>query len=205
MRRVESEPPEVYLLPGESHFSEGPMIIRTLLGSCVAATFWSPRRGAGALSHSLLPHYATSVAEASAVEGRRYVDFAIRELALRFDLLGVPRAEVQVKLFGGADVLPVPGLQSTRLTVGEQNCRAALAVVSAEGLNLISSSLRGNVGYDVRLDTRTGEVHIRRLMSAMGERPIVHPRTNHAAGARSAAGTPIIFPVFTRARPGRRR
>ena len=63
-----------------------PAILRTLLGSCVGVTFWSPRwawarsaTDAAALSASGLPGRA---------DGYRYVDFAIRDLARQFDALG---------------------------------------------------------------------------------------------------------------------
>ena len=42
-------------------------------------------------------------------EGYRYVDFSIRYLARQFDALGACRRELEVKVFGGADVLPVHG------------------------------------------------------------------------------------------------
>jgi chemotaxis receptor (MCP) glutamine deamidase CheD len=44
-------------------------------------------------------------AEKRLVTERRYVDFAIRQLAWQFDQLDVSRREVQVKVFGGAGVL----------------------------------------------------------------------------------------------------
>src|SRR5579872_451115 len=108
MLEVESELPEIYLQPGEVHFARKPSIIRTILGSCVGVTFWSARLGAGALCHALLPRCPkNSPAGLSPAAGRRYVDFAIRDLARQFDQLGACRAEVQVKVFGGADVLPI--------------------------------------------------------------------------------------------------
>src|SRR5579863_5316644 len=108
MREIEDELPEIYLQPGEVHFARRPSIIRTILGSCVGVTFWSARLGAGALCHALLPRCPRDLsAGLSLAAGRRYVDFAIRDLAREFDQLGVSRAEVQVKVFGGADVLPI--------------------------------------------------------------------------------------------------
>jgi chemotaxis receptor (MCP) glutamine deamidase CheD len=46
-------------------------------------------------------------AEKRLVTGRRYVDFSIRKLAWQFDQLDVSRGEVQVKVFGGAEVLGI--------------------------------------------------------------------------------------------------
>ena len=40
---------------GELYLARSPAILRTMLGSCVGVTFWSPRLGAGALCHGVLP------------------------------------------------------------------------------------------------------------------------------------------------------
>ena len=167
MFETEREQPEVYLQPGEAHFAKEPTIIRTILGSCVGVSFWSARLGAGALCHALLPHYPREFSSTSSPPaGRRYVDFAIRDLAREFDRLGALRSEVQVKVFGGADVLPVNASGPLRPTVGRQNCDAALEVLRSEGFQIIASSLGGTSGRSIRFDTGTGEVRLRRLPRA---------------------------------------
>lgn len=161
---IESDVAEVYLLPGEVHLARRPAIIRTILGSCVGVTFWCSRLGAGALTHSLLPWCPKNMTGAmKPADGRRYVDYSIRELAREFDALGAQRDEVQVKLFGGADVLLVSDPAYSKATVGKQNCAAALEVVSSEGFTVTASSLGGKAGMNIRFDTRNGEVLLRRL------------------------------------------
>lgn len=163
MLEVESEVTEVYLHPGESYLAHGPAVIRTILGSCVGVTFWNWRLGVGALTHSQLPRCPKGGAGLSVLEGRRYVDFAIREIARQFDELGAPRAEVQVKVFGGGDVLLVSDAASGKATVGKLNREAAIAVLDAEGFVVKASSVGGTSGLHIRFDTRTGEVLLRRL------------------------------------------
>jgi len=170
MLELEGKLPEVYLQPGELHLARKPAIIRTLLGSCVGVTFWSAKLGAGALCHALLPRCPkNSSADFSLATGRRYVDFSIRDLARRFDKLGALRSEVQVKLFGGADVLPVNRTAGSRATVGSQNCEAAIDVLRAEGFEVIASSLGGTRGRSIRFNTGTGEVLVRRLSRVVFE------------------------------------
>jgi chemotaxis protein CheD len=161
MPELESELAEVYLQPGESYFARTPAIIRTILGSCVGVTFWSARLGVGALSHAQLPRCpASSSVDIRRVAGR-YVDSTIRDLARHFDEMGALRSEVQVKVFGGADVLLVRDI--TRPTVGRLNCEAAIEVLRDEGFLVIASSTGGTSGVHIRFDTRTGEVQLRRL------------------------------------------
>jgi len=164
MPEIESEVSDVYLNPGESYLARKPAIIRTILGSCVGVTFWTRRLGIGALTHSQLPRCpSNSYPGLSRATGCRYVDFAIRDLARQFDELGARRAEVQVKVFGGADVLLVSDAVSAKPTVGKLNCETAIEVLHAEGFQVSASSLGGTLGLNIRFDTRTGEVLLRRL------------------------------------------
>ena len=101
----------------------------------------------------------------------RYVDFSIRYLARQFDGLGARRAEVEIKVFGGADVLPVRPDRSARLTVGAQNSRAALDVLREEGFAVLASDLGGARGRQVVFNTVTGDVLVRRLDSAKVQCP----------------------------------
>ena len=73
-----------------------PAILRTVLGSCVGVTFRVPRLGMAALCHPMLPAYPDGGrAKLGLAEGRRYVDFTIRDLARQFDSLGARRGEIE--------------------------------------------------------------------------------------------------------------
>jgi chemotaxis protein CheD len=151
--------PEIHVLPGESRLVNEPTILRTVLGSCVGLAFLVPRLGVAALCHPMLP---ASPPNARSPAGRRYVDFAIRDLVRQLEALGARRAEIQVKLFGGGDVLLVPR-GANRPTVGRLNQEAALRVLAEEGLAVIASSLGGICGLNLRFHTGTGEVLLWRL------------------------------------------
>jgi len=154
---------EVHVQPGESHLVREPMILRTVLGSCVGITFWAPRLGLAALCHPMLPRCPIKPGtKVHLAIGRRYVDFAIGDLARQFDSFAVNRGEVQVKLFGGGDVLLVSNERS-RPTVGRLNCKAAIEVLRDQGFNITASSLGGTSGLHIQFHTGTGEVLLRRL------------------------------------------
>jgi chemotaxis protein CheD len=93
------------------------------------------------------------------------VDFCIRYLAGQFDSLGASRHEVEVKLFGGADVLPVANNRRDRPTVGALNCRTATEVLAEEGFKVTASDLGGVRGRRIHFNTGTGEVLLVRLGS----------------------------------------
>ena len=175
--RSQGEVREIYVQPGESHLVSEPAVLRTVLGSCVGVTFLIPRLGLGALCHPMMPKCPHGqILGLSVHAGRRYVDFAIRELAHQFDQLGAARAEAVVKIFGGNDVLTVAG-SDLRRTIGKQNSEAAFRVLSEEGFAVSASCLGGTVGVHIAFDTRNGEVLLRRLDSG---------RKNGARNTRSA-------------------
>jgi len=154
---------EVHVQPGESHLVTEPTILRTVLGSCVGVTFRAPRLGVAALCHPMLPLCPKkSDTRMSLAAGRRYVDFAIRDLAEQMNSLGVRRDEVEVKLFGGGDVLLIPDTP-LRPTVGRLNCEAAIRALEDLGFVVRASSLGGTSGISIQFSTATGDVLLRRL------------------------------------------
>jgi chemotaxis protein CheD len=162
MDASENNLPEVYLQPGEVCLAKNPSILKTLLGSCVGVTFWSPHLRVGALCHGILPRCPRGM---ESTEGHRYVDFAICDLTRQMEKLGALRSDLQVKVFGGADVLPVGHMTVKKETVGYQNWHTALQVLQDEGLVVKASDLGGLVGRTIHFNTGTGEVFLRRLIA----------------------------------------
>jgi len=154
---------QVYVHPGETRVVKQPALLRTVLGSCVGVTFLVTAQGFAALCHPMLPQsVAARLSKPDAKLGRRYVDFAIREIGRRLDALGMVRREAVVKLFGGGDVLLTP-LAARRPTVGRQNVEMARRVLAEEGFAIAASSVGGSAGIRLEFNTETGEVRVWRL------------------------------------------
>lgn len=160
MRASDHNVEDVHVQPGECCLMTRPAVFRTVLGSCVGITFLVPRLGIGALCHPMLPRCPASTH--GDVERNRYVDSTIREMARNLNSLGATRAETQVKLFGGADVLAVTD-GHTGPTVGRLNAEMALRMLKKEGFTVAASSLGGKSGVQIQFRTNTGEVILRRL------------------------------------------
>lgn len=165
MTGTDASCPELFVQPGESHLVRGRAILRTLLGSCVGVTFWHPGLEIGALCHPMLPHCSGQAADQPVHARRRYVDFAISDLASQLLALGARPEETEVKLFGGADVL-LGGSSAGRRTVGSLNGEAALRCLRSEGFRVAASRLGGVSGLHLTFLTETGEVQVRRLAPA---------------------------------------
>lgn len=151
--------PTVNVQPGQIYLARDPMILKTILGSCVGVTFWSPRLGTGGLCHGILPRCPAG----GDSTGYRYVDYSIRYLVEQFEAIGVRRQELEIKLFGGADVLPVGTRRLDKPTIGAMNCLTALEVLKEEGLSALASDLGGTRGRTIHFHTGTGEVFAHRL------------------------------------------
>ncbi len=104
MMDTEDELAEVYVQPGESHLTTAPVDYPH--SSWVVCR--SRVSGSAAGRRRVVPSDVAALSgrgQAAKADPRRYVDYAIRELAQRFDALGIAAHERRVKLFGGADVL----------------------------------------------------------------------------------------------------
>jgi chemotaxis protein CheD len=77
--------------------------------------------------------------------------------------LGLNRSSVEVKTFGGGDVLRGFDGAVGRPTVGRLNRQSAERVIESEGFAVSASCMGGNVGLKIAFNTATGEVLVRRL------------------------------------------
>jgi|WetSurMetagenome_2_1015567.scaffolds.fasta_scaffold307877_1 chemotaxis protein CheD len=157
MHPLHTDLPLIYLKPGELYLGEQPTVVTTVLGSCVSLIFFHPARRLGAICHALLPcnkHEENSF---------RFVDSSFDWMLKQFNSRHIPSPQIQVKLFGGADVLECyEGLCRT-VTVGQQNIRRALEMVKDNGLRVHVSDLGGTYGRKLFFFTHTGEVLLKRV------------------------------------------
>ncbi len=153
---------KIFLKPGEIYFTERPSIISTVLGSCISVTMFCPQRHIGAICHAVLPE------EGSAREAFRYVDSSILAMVKGFDRYGIPRSRIEVKLFGGADMLKTDTVNGRDGTVGKKNIEIAMQVVERERLRITASDLGGSHGRKIFFNTRNGEILLKRLRKNRG-------------------------------------
>lgn len=155
---IASHTHNIYLKPGEVLVSRSPVLVSTVLGSCVAVTMFSASRGFGAICHAMLPE------NTGRDNDLRYVDTALRHIYDKIVAYGVGR-DLVVKLFGGAQVLNVGDNKSTKLTIGDQNVVQAEAVLASLGLAVSARDTGGLRGRKLFFCTRSGDVYMRRIRS----------------------------------------
>ncbi|MDD2365271.1 MAG: chemotaxis protein CheD [Desulfuromonadaceae bacterium] len=152
----ESHTHSVYLKPGEVVVSRKPLLVSTVLGSCVAVTMFSSSKSFAAICHAMLPENFGSESDF------RYVDTAIRHINDKIRQNGVGN-DLVVKLFGGAQVLNVAEKKSQKKTIGDQNVTAAEKILSELGFNISARDTGGLQGRKLFFCTRSGDVYMRKM------------------------------------------
>lgn len=146
-----------YLKPGEIIISQNPILVSTILGSCVAITMFSTNSKVGAICHAMYPKNPMGKAS------NHYVDSAILSLIQKMADYGAG-ADVTVKLFGGAQVLGSGGKDGVgRTTIGAQNIFEAKQVLERLGLAIASANVGGSQGRKLLFSIKTGDVYLRKL------------------------------------------
>lgn len=161
MIRSREFPPAHHLKPGELVITGRPMLVSTILGSCVSVTMFNPRFG-GAICHGMLPSCGRKDFCHHCGEEFRYVDCAVRAMIGAFSRRRIAPEEIEVKLFGGSDMLSHSEERMTA-SVGRQNIDTALKLLTENGFVILVSDVGGKRGRKIFFDTGTGAVHLKRL------------------------------------------
>jgi len=156
-----------FLHPGELCITEEPMIIKTILGSCVSVVFFHGPSKLSGVCHAMLPTDTSKeqVCENCTIEctrktsGRtfRFVTCAIIHMYETFSSKGIPAQEIEVKLFGGASVL-----KNFTNNIGKQNSDIAKEVLQNLKLTLSKEDIGGNRGRTISFDSNTGDVIVKK-------------------------------------------
>jgi len=164
MNELQQELPVVFLKAGEMHFSKQSVVILTVLGSCLSVTMFHRKLAIGAACHGFLPQCRSRQScDDGCSEGFKYVECSIRKMLKLFDRFDVKRCELEIKVFGGAEMFDTALNGRGTLSVGKLNINMATTVLAQEGLSILSMDVGGTQGRKLYFHTRTGEVLLKRL------------------------------------------
>lgn len=157
MRDIPQEALEVRLKPGELVVCHEPHQIVTILGSCIAVTMFNSRLGLAAMCHAMLPapNFQHSADEASMPF--KYASSAIPAMAAVFRRACLQPHEVEVKIFGGANVI-ASSASSGRTGIGYANVHYARKLILEEGFQIQASNVGGLRGRKIIFNTQSGRV-----------------------------------------------
>jgi chemotaxis protein CheD len=148
----------VKLLPGEYYATARPMLIVTVLGSCVAACIRDKTNGIGGMNHFMLPS-VSDFDEAMAIS-TRYGTYAMEVLINQLLEMGGQRKNLEAKIFGGGNVLK--GITIDK--VGERNAAFVRHYLQQHRIPVVAEDLLDNFPRKIYFFPEQGTVKVKKLI-----------------------------------------
>lgn len=149
------------LLPGDFYVTREDEVLDTVLGSCVSACIRNPKTGVGGMNHFMLPHPRNGNGADSwgsvASSATRYGSASMEQLINRILNAGGTRADLEVKIFGGAKVL------AASTDVGQHNVEFVRAFIKQEGLKVSSEDVGNVTPRHIQYFPLSGKVRVKHL------------------------------------------
>lgn len=161
---------DLNLKPGELFIAQKPMIIKTLLGSCLSVVMHNRRTKISTISHAQLPtdkncEQCSADCPVKCLQNApddnmfKYVTHSSKYMLKKLENMGIMREEIDVKLFGGANVLDM--ISGDTRTVGTANIEKARELVKILNLKVTAEDTGGNRGRTIYLVSHKGDVFVR--------------------------------------------
>ena len=146
------------ILPGEFFVSREPMVVYTVLGSCISACIRDPIAGVGGMNHFMLPAPKEHQSgDAWGGESTRYGSFAMEQLINGILQRGGMKQRLEIKLFGAGRIY-----QGT-IDVGARNTEWVLGYLKTEGFPIAKSDLGDVFPRKVYYFTDSGRVLVKKI------------------------------------------
>ena len=185
----------IYLQPGEHRAVDEPMILSTLLGSCISACLYDPLAGVSGMNHFLLANrrYARNM-PLSQTEAGRYGINSMELLINDLLKLGATRSRLRAKVFGGSTFST--SNEDILMCVGEVNQRFIREFLALERIPVEAEDTGGKLGRVIHFHTDTYKVWRRYIKSNQLDEEIV--KEEHEAWSQGVAeagreGDAILF------------
>lgn len=158
--------------PGEHAVTDEPMILTTLLGSCVSVCLFDPAARLMGMNHFLLPMRNPASREpVLATSAGRYGLWAMEILVNELLKRGARRERLRAKAFGGANVLhEVTNTRTDRFSIGASNVLFVRQFLERDGIPLVAQDLGGLHGRQIHFYGGDYSVFLRRILRAGVER-----------------------------------
>ena len=173
----------VKVYPGEYQITSKPdETLVTVLGSCVSACIRDPVTGFGGMNHFMLAEDHDGK-WGSEVMSARYGNYAMEKLINELVKSGCPRERMEIKVFGGGNVI------ESRQAVGTKNAEFVLRYLANEGLKCTAKDLGGDFPRRIQYTPATGRV-VRRLLGRTDVTPIAHDESEYLRNLKTEQSQP---------------
>ncbi|MFN4312368.1 MAG: chemoreceptor glutamine deamidase CheD [Ferrovibrio sp.] len=166
---------------------EGEMLA-TVLGSCVAACIRDPVAAVGGMNHFLLPDKGGDTnPDLPFSASLRYGSYSMEQLINGILASGGRRERLEVKIFGGANVLA--GLRG----IGHQNADFIERYLKAEGFKVTAADLRGNLPRKVQYFPSSGVARVKQIEDASAKTVFQRETAKKITAVQTQAGSIELF------------
>ena len=148
---------------GGLRVSREPLVIDTVLGSCIAACLYDPVSGIGGMNHFMLPEGFDPDNPASTRYGVHAMELLITEIMR----LGGHRRRFQAKVFGGGHVL---NIRESLDGVPQRNIDFVRRFLNVEQIPVLNEDVGGYQARRVLFYAHTGKAFLKRLGTHDAER-----------------------------------
>ncbi len=138
-----------FLLPGNIIVSRSPMLISTVLGSCVAVCLWDQKLRYGGMNHFMMDSW-----HGDNLPTARYGDLAINKLIDQMINMGSNRLDLRAKVFGGAGIIEA----GRNYNIGAKNILLAITLLKSQDIRIIAENTGGYYGRNIKFYSDNGEV-----------------------------------------------
>jgi chemotaxis receptor (MCP) glutamine deamidase CheD len=150
---------EISLYIGGVRASGDGVVLKTLLGSCVAVCLFDPTVRVGGMNHFALPRGSGDDGE------RRSARFGVHAMELLMRAMcerGAEPRRLMAKVFGGSRILEIGASAGD---VARRNIEFAHDVLEAEGIDIVAEDVGGRHARQVRFHTDSGRVFVKAIRS----------------------------------------
>ncbi|MBD3166204.1 hypothetical protein GF324_06380 [bacterium] len=156
-----------FLKPGYIFVSSDPVMVKTILGSCVSLVLYDPVSGLGGINHYVHPRLSGDDPRTA-----MYAGPSIHELFRLFALHGGVTVRSRLHLYGGARHDSMDG------HIGGANIEIARREIAKRSLNIYHEDVGGRRGRRVFFNLADGSVIIEPITPLMRAGPSPTSRTN---------------------------
>lgn len=155
--------PRITIHIGGVRASREPVVLDTVLGSCIAACMYDPVSGIGGMNHFMLPYGIDADNPTSARYGIHAMELLISDLMK----LGAQRKRFRAKVFGGGHVLKIPENENG---VPQRNIEFVRRFLADERIPVVNEDVGGYQPRRVLFHTDTNRVFLKYLGKTDAER-----------------------------------
>jgi chemotaxis protein CheD len=160
---IDGELTRITINIGGLRTSRNPLLLDTVLGSCIAACLYDPVLGVGGMNHFMLPVGADPGNPTSTRYGINAMELLISDLMK----LGADRRRFQAKVFGGGHVLKI---RESLDGVPQRNIDFVRQFLATEQIPIVREDVGGYQPRRVLFHTHTGKVFLKYLGTNEAER-----------------------------------